>query len=335
MEFELYLREHSLKLAWQAVKTMNRVFPGVFVKKTFLTHFIFYQLSRRDVYTLTEEGIAFLREQIKIHSSSTNNDLLDEATEEIASSIRDFIQKIIDFECKHGDTEYYVRYGNGVLYLEHLRKPICQIKLMIPAFSKLRSFYVVREEAWPLASRCFFLNLFKMLYRYETLNLVAKETMQLSMNNKYYDELMKKGVEFECFASPINAHLKKFCSAFYETDEIFGSYGSIFANLAAIMKGKDINLSSNPPYQLHIINEHVKELLELLDFNQKIGKKNNVYMVLPKWDDAEFFSLLKESKFTKKFEFDSKLAFQLIDIGKTHPRTMVPCETLIVELSNE
>lgn len=33
------------------------------------------------------------------------------------------------------------------------------------------------------------------------------------------------GVSFECFASPLNCYFKQFCSAFPDTDGVFGSRG--------------------------------------------------------------------------------------------------------------
>jgi hypothetical protein len=39
----------------------------------------------------------------------------------------------------------------------------------------------------------------------------------------------KMGVQFECFASPLNSFCPKFCSAFVDTDSYFGSQGSFFS----------------------------------------------------------------------------------------------------------
>ena len=40
--------------------------------------------------------------------------------------------------------------------------------------------------------------------------------------------LQQFGVSMECFASPLNCHFSRFCSAFADTDSAFGSVGSFF-----------------------------------------------------------------------------------------------------------
>ena len=75
------------------------------------------------------------------------------------------------------------------------------------------------------------------------------------------------GVSHECFASPINATLASFCSAFADTDAPFGSVGSFF----------DCDFTSGgcyqvaPPYNDVVLQRMAVKLEHSLDVAEAAG----------------------------------------------------------------
>lgn len=52
---------------------------------------------------------------------------------------------------------------------------------------------------------------------------------QGAVNEEVFDLLLRRfDCRTECFASPLNARYGRFCSAFPDTDGVFGSLGSFF-----------------------------------------------------------------------------------------------------------
>lgn len=329
MEFELYLRKALLCGNYRCME----VFKSHFKFKpspVFLSHFVFYQMSLKDMLNVeTKEGKDLLREQILIHSKSVDDFEINKCVDEIMEIIKQKVKQIKEFEISIPDSKYDVKQLGYTLFLSECSNQIDKIKVSKQMMNKLTETYTGNVK-----SKTFYLDVYKMLYRYDTLNLIAKSTMQLSMSDEYYERLKtKENVEFECFASPINRHLKKFCSAFYTTDKPFGSYGSIVNNIELILKNKNINLSSNPPYQLHAMNNHVNDVIKYMRENKTNGYKNKVFMILPYWEDAEYTKVLKDCELTKLFEINDKLVYKLFNVSGLDKK-IIPCKTLHVILQN-
>ena len=68
--------------------------------------------------------------------------------------------------------------------------------------------------------------LFSLLLRYDSL---GGDGFQAALNANAFGVLRRRfGVDFECFASPLNCRYDRFCSAFADVDAPFGSCGSFF-----------------------------------------------------------------------------------------------------------
>ena len=172
----------------------------------------------------------------------------------------------------------------------------------------------------------FLVDAFCMLYRYETLNLIAKETMQLSAPDLEYRNLMQNGFQLECFASPINSHLKFYYSAFRDTDECFGSLGSFF-ELSDDFFDKDLKCTCDTPYQLDAIELNVDKVLSILAKYE--GKHSLEFkFILPYWDDADYIQKLKDSKYTRSFETKENYSYVLHKASTDEKKSIVPCVTL-------
>jgi len=89
------------------------------------------------------------------------------------------------------------------------------------------------------------------------------------------------GVDFECFASPMNAVLDGFCSAFPGIDGPFGSHGSFFAESFQPEAGC---FEANPPFVVAVVNKLRKKISRLLGSAQEADRSLAFIVVLPSWN---------------------------------------------------
>jgi len=139
-----------------------------------------------------------------------------------------------------------------------------------------------------------------MVLRYAT---ILSKSQQWSIPTLQYDNLYTNyGARYEGFASPLNSKMlgrrgASFCSAFYDTDKVFGSIGSFFdVNLGSPKDSKVDNpvWVINPPFIEKImiqtgnrIMQHVNEYSTLM-----------VYLVIPAWRDMGIYQTLKKYEHT-------------------------------------
>lgn len=103
------------------------------------------------------------------------------------------------------------------------------------------------------------------------------------------------GVRNEAFASPLNSRAiehkdGRFCSLFKETDEVYGSLGSVFDCHFSEHKGA---WTANPPFVEDIMERFSRHLLEEMDR----AKELTIFVILPGWSDAKGYTLLRDSKY--------------------------------------
>lgn len=117
---------------------------------------------------------------------------------------------------------------------------------------------------------------------------------QWSVPSRVYDVLVTKyHVTIEGFASPFNSQLLRyicrgipvhFCSLFPDLDKVFGSVGDFFrydleGSISVI----------NPPYIEDILNRAVSKCIAT---TLAASKPTRMFIVVPKWTDAEFYHAL-------------------------------------------
>lgn len=135
--------------------------------------------------------------------------------------------------------------------------------------------------------------IWKMLQRYETLTSIDPKSASLQAAIPYrLMEYLKDqfGVNFECFASPVNCYFKNFCSAFKDTDEIFGSKGNFLD-----YHPKSGSFEANPPFSENLMLKMVEHMHELLKSKSAIS----FVIILPNWEDSEANIEIKNSKYLK------------------------------------
>lgn len=330
ISIELTRRKELVK----CVSNSSNIFRVIFQKeidKYFLTHFIFYQLTlpfKNDPFIrdlTNEEGKDILKSLIKLYSKSKDNKKISDCQEKIYFFFKEAKQNIDKTDLSN-ENNFTVEIKNGEVILYNLKKIIFRYKIASKYLKKLNK---QRGEKSPE-------KIFLMIYRYETLNLIAKETMQLSASDEYYLYIQKKfNVSIECFASPINSHLTKYFSAFPDVDKPFGSLGSFFDNGKKYLENKNISGSCDTPYQINAIENNVKIIFDVLKKNN--GKfKNTFIFVLPAWRDANYYNELKNSIYSKAFiEIPKEIHnYELHKIDKIKNKIVKPCDTIISILSN-
>jgi hypothetical protein len=139
-------------------------------------------------------------------------------------------------------------------------------------------------------------NVLRILIRY---GLMFLRGQQWNLPGAWYRRVVQVfDADIEGFASPLNSQLMlirrdaKFCSLFKDTDACFGSIGSIFDLDAKDVEGK--TMINNPPYVEKIMDDLMK-----LQTNWMEQVPVRIIMVVPNWEDAEYFQLAMESPYLK------------------------------------
>lgn len=133
-----------------------------------------------------------------------------------------------------------------------------------------------------------------MYKRYTSLLIDERSTtLQAAVPHRLMNYMNEKfGVDFECFASPINRHFNHFCSAFKDTDRVFGSEGSFFDYYP-----KKGSFEANPPFSEYVMSKMVEHMEFLLDESK--GPMSFIVFV-PDWKDSVALKKLNASKFNCK-----------------------------------
>jgi hypothetical protein len=123
--------------------------------------------------------------------------------------------------------------------------------------------------------------IFTAVLRYNT--LVGPQTQgagfQAALNGECFDILLKHfGVRMECFASPLNSRYRNFCSAYWDTDSLFGSQGSFFQFFP-----KRGSFEANPPFVGHVMQKMVTHMLSLLERATTSSEPLQFIIIIPCW----------------------------------------------------
>jgi hypothetical protein len=139
---------------------------------------------------------------------------------------------------------------------------------------------------------------------------IVDSNQHLSLSDDFYRTLYDIGVRIECFsAGCTNSRFcnqqmfpdAKFCALFYDPSP---AYIGDFFRLIENDRMPEGDLIANPPFVETIMERTVKAL-----FKQVMNHRVTGHLVLPKWDDCEAFTMLRNApdgvKVTEaKYDFD-------------------------------
>lgn len=110
---------------------------------------------------------------------------------------------------------------------------------------------------------------------------------------KYWQESL--GCDHECFASPFNHVLPKYCSAFKDVDQCFGSYGSFYD----FWPSDGGSFEVNPPYTVEHLEKSVRHVVKLC---KAISSPLSFIIIYPNWENFELptSQLIKSDKIARK-----------------------------------
>eukprot|EP00743_Colponemidia_sp_Colp-15_P011372 GILK01012675.1.p1 GENE.GILK01012675.1~~GILK01012675.1.p1 ORF type:complete len:616 (+),score=72.30 GILK01012675.1:27-1850(+) len=165
---------------------------------------------------------------------------------------------------------------------------------LMPASSSLVSSEPTSEPAAIITPRAydshFLRSVWIMLIRYQILfgsdsstgseiPLTAEYGFHAAVPSTVFDFIVKHlGVTTECFSSPLNCYLSRFCSAFYDTDSAFGSLGSFFD-----FHPKFGSFEVNPPFEEQMILKMFNHILDLLGSSEQAL---SFIIFIPNWSGA-------------------------------------------------
>ncbi|KNC81449.1 hypothetical protein SARC_06218, partial [Sphaeroforma arctica JP610] len=139
---------------------------------------------------------------------------------------------------------------------------------------------------------------FSLLVRYHTLQggHVQGGGMQAALIEDTFDALLRNfGVNFECFASPLNSRYGQYCSMFADTDGPFGSVGSFFDFYP--LSG---SFEANPPFEDGVIHRMAMHIDVLLDRSDRENKPLSFVVVIPAWAESSGWQRLNQSTHLKR-----------------------------------
>ena len=127
----------------------------------------------------------------------------------------------------------------------------------------------------------------------------------MTVTNEMFNDLdHKHKFTLECFASPFDNRLVKFCSLYPEQDKLYGSIGDFFK--VDISSFNEEVLFINPPLVELVIRKTMIRIIELLESKHKI----DLIVILPFWEDM--MTNFANSSFVTEKEILNKGEYSMI-----------------------
>jgi len=126
--------------------------------------------------------------------------------------------------------------------------------------------------------------------------------MQCACSEHVFDTLKQTlQVNFECFASPLNCRFPRYCSAFPDTDSVFGSIGNFFCCFGKVRKLLELfpeggSFEANPPFIPRIMSEMVTCIERALTAQETTNVALSFTLILPGWQEQSYWSKLNDAK---------------------------------------
>eukprot|EP01062_Namystynia_karyoxenos_P030377 TRINITY_DN22709_c0_g1_i1.p1 TRINITY_DN22709_c0_g1~~TRINITY_DN22709_c0_g1_i1.p1 ORF type:complete len:612 (+),score=141.92 TRINITY_DN22709_c0_g1_i1:170-1837(+) len=153
-------------------------------------------------------------------------------------------------------------------------------------YSKLYTLY--NRGAAPSEAE-FRYRLWCLLSRYSAL---GGHGYQAAVSARGFDVLREHlGVNFECFASPLNARFPRHCSAFADTDAPFGSLGSFWK-----FQPVEGSYEANPPYVPEVMSATVDRIEMLLGAS---ARPLSFAVVIPAWKEVAAWAQLERCQWSR------------------------------------
>ena len=206
-------------------------------------------------------------------------------------------------------------------------------------YDKLRKFFSAANPALSNDTELFHYRLYIMLQRYTGVTGLFSRIeagWHAAVPPAPFDYLRSLGAEAECFASPLNARLSQFCSAFHDTDKWFGSKGS-FMNFFPTSGLFEVG----PPYDHEVMRIAFDHAIECLESKEVSGPLCFVFIVPDSTRDSgiKVRANVDKSPYNRVSEVLPKFEAKYIDGFQHRPGEnrliTISCDTRIVILQND
>jgi len=132
----------------------------------------------------------------------------------------------------------------------------------------------------------------------------------MTVTNEMFNDLdHKHQFTLECFASPFDNRLTKFCSLYPEQDKLYGSIGDFFKVDISLFDGEVLFI--NPPLIELVCCITIHRIMELLNSEYKI----DLIVILPYWIDM--IATFVDSRFIFEKEILKKGEYSMIFFNQT------------------
>eukprot|EP00958_Prasinococcus_capsulatus_P009955 scaffold966_cov415-Prasinococcus_capsulatus_cf.AAC.18 len=169
------------------------------------------------------------------------------------------------------------------------------VSLTPASFGSLKERYMARHSKQ--SKKLFIDAVFCSLARYQCLRgaNTRGSGSQAALHKEVMDVLVRYwDVQCECFASPLNVALPKFCSAFPDTDGVFGSLGSFFSQSFA-----SGSFEANPPFIPTFVHQMAHHMHSLL---RRTKDALSFIVIVPYWPNTKGWRVLRESPWQRHEE---------------------------------
>lgn len=189
--------------------------------------------------------------------------------------------------------EMSIKYANEVKNLDIVRSKVvkklnqdCKIEITCE-----NQTFTIEPEIYCKFEGIENFKIWKMYMRYFILTSIDKKSasLQAAVPYRFMKYINKHfGVNFECFASPVNSYFENYCSAFKDTDKYFGSQGNFLKYFP-----DSGSFEANPPFSEDLMLKMVNHMETLLESEEPFC----FIIILPDWQDSEAGIKIKNSKY--------------------------------------
>lgn len=262
-------------------------------------------------------------------------------TEEAALSVEKKIQKYVantmQKTISNADPVVRVQHNNdGIVIVASnpdQERHRVSFNLTSKRYEKLKKVFEANDEN----GDSFHLALAKLCMRYNTMITICSGYnggCPLRLLKYLRKEL---GVEFELFASPLNATLDNYFSAYDDTDIPFGSHGNFFDKFETIT-AKGGSFEINPPFTEEYLSIASYFVLKELDFFKDSSIPLTFFYIHPTWSDLySFIDMTKSDFLVKRMDFPKNKHYY--ESGRQHEPSqrdsrLSGCDTTLIILQN-
>lgn len=173
-------------------------------------------------------------------------------------------------------------------------------------------------------------DLYRMITRYLTIGNIGTQASAPSDFYRYAVDNL--GVHHECFASPLNANMNSYTSAYPDVDYSFGSLGSFFQLRDIYPDGG--SFAANPPFIAPVMDSMMLYIVDWM--NSSDAPPLSFIVIMPDWTDNNAYNIALDNDHLLTYDTvipRESHKYVLRRLDRDEFRTM--CDTRLLILQND